>query len=146
MGADAGGGACAGFVQEIICENAVNRACDRRTGDVIGPGLDQGLYSFAEGANHARLSRRRWQRPFFDGFPLSPVLADGLSCGDCDRSRLGINPARFRALLVQLRPASRRADSRLQHAEKPSTRAHGTHRGYIALRQEGATFRMHGLA
>src|ERR1700730_15173147 len=38
--------------------------------------------------------------------------ADGLSCGDCDRSRLRINVARFRAALVQLRPAGRRADAR----------------------------------
>ena len=38
---------------------------------------------------------------------------DGLSCGDCDRSRLWINAARFRPRIksgvVQLRPAWRRA-------------------------------------
>jgi len=30
--------------------------------------------------------------------PQSRGRADGLSCGDCDRSRLGINAARFRTL------------------------------------------------
>jgi hypothetical protein len=47
---------------------------------------------------------------------LEPFLArgcaEGLSCGDCDRSRLRINAARFRTSLVQPRPAGRRAGAR----------------------------------
>jgi len=35
--------------------------------------------------------------PFPEPFPVSG-RANGLSCGDCDRSRLGINAARFRTL------------------------------------------------
>ena len=49
----------------------------------------------------------RLRIPLFTIPPLNGPTP-GLSCGDVDRSRLAINAARFRAALVQLRPALRR--------------------------------------
>ena len=53
--------------------------------------------------------RQSFQQPSLEAFPIPGKPQAASQVGQDDRSRLGINAARFRALLVQLRPASRRA-------------------------------------
>jgi hypothetical protein len=49
------------------------------------------------------------QLPWYMALPYQGGPQEASHVGQDDRSRLRINAARFRALLVQLRPASRRA-------------------------------------